>query len=77
MMGYFVEKKMAFGPINKKAMEMWETLRLVEVKVHEDFFFFRFDDEEGFNNVLNNGPWKFFNQYIFLKECSIEFDNNK
>lgn len=67
IIGYFMEKKISYGPITKRAMEIWAKHGLVEVKVHMDGFFLRFDREKGFNFVLNTGPWKMFDQYVYLK----------
>lgn len=68
---------MAFGPVRKKAWDLWKQFGLQEVKAYEEgLFFFKFNSKEGFNKVLRSGSWKMLNKLIHLKEWMIEFDSN-
>lgn len=65
IVGYFLEKKMALGPISYRAMSMWAIFGLKEVRAHDEgFFFFAFDNKNGTDNVLKDGPWKLYNKFI-------------
>lgn len=51
---------------------------LEEVRTHEEgLFFFVFNNKYGFDKFLKDGPWKLYNQFIYLKAWTPDFDTKK
>lgn len=67
--GYFVGATMSFSDINVNIRKMWKPYGVKEVTMNrEGFYFFRFMNEVGMNNVLTKGPWMVDNYPMFVRK---------
>ena len=58
LVGFFIEKKPAFPTVKYFVNRMWKNYGLEDVMVNnEGFFFFKFSNEQGLQEVMENGPW--------------------
>ncbi|MBA0677314.1 hypothetical protein Goari_018729 [Gossypium aridum] len=45
--------------------------------LENDYYLARFNDEEDHNNVLTNGPWVIFGQYLIVRPWSLTFSTSQ
>ncbi|GJR25236.1 hypothetical protein Tco_1101468 [Tanacetum coccineum] len=55
--GYFIGKRLAFRLVENYVKNTWSKYGLKRVQLHDDFFLFQFENKEGMEKVLENGPW--------------------
>ncbi|KAK9053517.1 hypothetical protein SSX86_027509 [Deinandra increscens subsp. villosa] len=78
--GYLVGGKISFGMLNFQLMKMWKKYGIIDISSNNSgFFFFRFENEDGMNKVLDFGIWLVKNVPLCLKRwepnlklCKIE-----
>ncbi|MBA0580300.1 hypothetical protein Gorai_022526, partial [Gossypium raimondii] len=57
---------------------LWKTnspFQLMDLE--NDYFLVRFSEEDGYNNVLTNGSWVIFGQYLTVRPWSSDFSMNQ
>ncbi|GJR35153.1 zinc knuckle CX2CX4HX4C containing protein [Tanacetum coccineum] len=55
--GYFIGKRLAFKLVENYVKNTWAKYGLKRVQLHDDFFLFQFENKDGMDKVLENGPW--------------------
>lgn len=69
VVGYFVDRKLPFTAVQSIAKNIWRKFGIAEVLANEEgFFFFRFDKEGAFRQVVESGPWHFGNRLMVLQQ---------
>lgn len=67
--GYFVGESMSFSDLNVNVRRMWKQYGVVEVTMNrEGFYFFKFLNVIGLQNVLSKGPWMVGNFPLFVRK---------
>ncbi|GKD78583.1 ATPase, F1/V1/A1 complex, alpha/beta subunit, partial [Tanacetum coccineum] len=56
---------------------MWNKFGLRDVIAENGVFYFKFQDEEGINEVINNGPWMVNNKPLVVQKWSIDMCMDK
>ncbi|GJV91873.1 hypothetical protein Tco_1539686 [Tanacetum coccineum] len=55
--GYFIGKRLAFPLVENYVKNTWAKFGLKRTQLHEDFFMFQFNTNEGMESVMESGPW--------------------
>ncbi|GJS85074.1 hypothetical protein Tco_0751615, partial [Tanacetum coccineum] len=55
--GYFIGDRLVFPLVENYVKNTWAKYGLKRIQLHEEFFLFQFDTNEGMVNVMENGPW--------------------
>ncbi|KAL4569291.1 hypothetical protein LXL04_024927 [Taraxacum kok-saghyz] len=68
LIGFFIDKKLAFPTVKYFVMRMWKQFGLEDLMVNDEgFYFFRFSENQGMENVMDNGPWLINNVPLFVQ----------
>lgn len=71
--GYFDGYRMAYNEIRYHLRKMWGKYGLVDVFMNEvGIYFFRFNNEEGLNTVVESGPWMVNNKPLLVHKWKPE-----
>ncbi|GJU55795.1 zinc knuckle CX2CX4HX4C containing protein [Tanacetum coccineum] len=62
---------MSFNEARYHLRRMWNRFGLRDVIAENGIFFFKFQDEEGIKEVINNGPWMVNNKPMFVQKWCI------
>ncbi|KAJ0955350.1 hypothetical protein HanPSC8_Chr01g0001871 [Helianthus annuus] len=69
--GYFLGKRLAFPVVDYFVKQNWKKYGLNRLMMNsKGFFFFKFKDKKGIDQLLEDGPWMIRNVPIILKEWS-------
>ncbi|GJS72434.1 zinc knuckle CX2CX4HX4C containing protein [Tanacetum coccineum] len=55
--GFFIGKRLAFPLVENYVKNTWAKYGLKRVQLHDDFFLFQFNNKDGMDKVLEDGPW--------------------
>nr|GEV13307.1 putative reverse transcriptase domain-containing protein [Tanacetum cinerariifolium] len=55
--GFFIGKRLAFPLVENYVKNTWAKYGLKRVQLHDDFFLFQFENKDGMDKVLEDGPW--------------------
>lgn len=78
LLDIFVDRRIPFNVVKQRAFVMGARYGLCEVRAKGNgLFLFMFEDEEGLNEALGNGPWFILKQVIVLKKWLEEMDFKK
>lgn len=71
--GYFIGKRIAFPVVNNYVNNVWKKYGIEKTMMTErGFFFFKFVNEKGLLEVMENGPWMIRNVPIFLNKWTVD-----
>ncbi|CAI9267202.1 unnamed protein product [Lactuca saligna] len=65
--GYFIGNRLAFPLVKDSLQELWKEHGISDIFI-DDMFFFKFDNENGMNYVLQKGIWKINGIPLFLRK---------
>ncbi|KAF7145517.1 hypothetical protein RHSIM_Rhsim04G0101400 [Rhododendron simsii] len=69
IVGYFLDKKVAFPIVKNIVMNIWRKFGIYEVLANDQgFFFFRFTQEGAHRKVMESGPWPIAGHLMILKK---------
>uniref|UniRef100_A0A251TX26 Putative ATPase, F1/V1/A1 complex, alpha/beta subunit, Zinc knuckle CX2CX4HX4C n=1 Tax=Helianthus annuus TaxID=4232 RepID=A0A251TX26_HELAN len=69
--GYFLGDRIAYPVVEYFVKTNWKKHGLQKIMMNSNgFFFFKFEDRKGMNNVLEGGPWLIRNKPLFLNTWS-------
>lgn len=69
LVGYFLGQKLPYTMVNSLAHRLWDELGLEEVLSSDNgFYFFKFENSESLNQVLDRAPWHMANRPLVLKK---------
>nr|GEX56163.1 zinc knuckle CX2CX4HX4C [Tanacetum cinerariifolium] len=68
----FIRCSMGFNEAMHHIRRMWNKLGLRDVIAENGVCYFKFHDEEGIKEVINNGPWMVNNKPIMVQKWSID-----
>ncbi|GKE15675.1 RNA-directed DNA polymerase, eukaryota, reverse transcriptase zinc-binding domain protein [Tanacetum coccineum] len=66
--GHFVGYRMKYAELKYNFCRMWGKHGLSDIVTQNDMFLFKFRNEEGMNQVLENGPWMVNNKPLFIQK---------
>ncbi|GJX71997.1 RNA-directed DNA polymerase, eukaryota, reverse transcriptase zinc-binding domain protein [Tanacetum coccineum] len=66
--GHFVGYRMKYAELKYNLSRMWGKHRLSDIVTQNDMFLFKFRNEEGMNQVLENRPWMVNNKPLFIQK---------
>ncbi|GKC60205.1 phospholipase-like protein [Tanacetum coccineum] len=67
--GYFVGWKIPFPTVKHQVMMMWKQFGIEDaMRTDQGYFFFKFSNQKGLNEVLEKGPWMIKNIPMFVKK---------
>ncbi|XP_021985761.1 uncharacterized protein LOC110881945 [Helianthus annuus] len=76
--GYFLGKRLAFPVVEYFAKNKWQLYGLEKCMMNsKGFFFFKFSDKAGMEQVLTEGPWLIRNVPIFLRAWTTDVELKK
>ncbi|GJT68150.1 ATPase, F1/V1/A1 complex, alpha/beta subunit [Tanacetum coccineum] len=75
--GQFIGCSMGFNEARYHIRRMWYRYGIKEVISENGIFYFKFQDEEGINEVINNGPWMVNNKPLVVQKWSIDMCMDK
>ncbi|GKE15084.1 zinc knuckle CX2CX4HX4C containing protein, partial [Tanacetum coccineum] len=55
--GFFIGKRLAFPLVENYVKNTWAKYGLKRIQLHDDFFLFQFENKDGMDKVLEDGPW--------------------
>lgn len=71
VVGYFLDKGLPYTSVRNIATNIWKKYGIEKVLSNEHgFFFFKFNQEDAFRKLLENGPWHFGGKLLVLKKWS-------
>ncbi|GJW10650.1 zinc knuckle CX2CX4HX4C containing protein [Tanacetum coccineum] len=70
--GQFIGCNMGFNEARYHIRRMWNKFGLRDVIAENGVFYFKFQDEEGIKEVINNGPWMVNNKPLVVQKWSID-----
>nr|GEU50183.1 zinc knuckle CX2CX4HX4C [Tanacetum cinerariifolium] len=71
--GQFVGCSMTLNEVRYRIRRMWNKFGLKDIIVNESgIFLFKLHDNEGINEVINNGPWMVNNKPMFVHRWTID-----
>nr|KJB13653.1 hypothetical protein B456_002G087100 [Gossypium raimondii] len=73
-----LDRKITFNALLNRVTLLWKTnspFQLMDLE--NDYFLVRFSEEDGYNNVLTNGSWVIFGQYLTVRPWSSDFSMNQ
>ncbi|GJY43524.1 RNA-directed DNA polymerase, eukaryota, reverse transcriptase zinc-binding domain protein [Tanacetum coccineum] len=70
--GQFIRCSIGFNEARYHIRRMWSRLGLRDVIAENGVFYFKFQDEEGIKEVINNGPWMVNNKPMVVQKWSID-----
>ncbi|GJZ13178.1 RNA-directed DNA polymerase, eukaryota, reverse transcriptase zinc-binding domain protein [Tanacetum coccineum] len=70
--GQFIGCSMGFNEARYHIRRMWSRLGLRDIIAENGVFYFKFQDEEGIKEVINNGPWMVNNKPMVVQKWSID-----
>ncbi|GJS99828.1 RNA-directed DNA polymerase, eukaryota, reverse transcriptase zinc-binding domain protein [Tanacetum coccineum] len=75
--GQFIGCSIGFNEARYHIRMMWNKFGLRDVIAKNGVFYFKFQDEEGIKEVINNGPWMVNNKPLAVQKWSIDMCLNK
>ncbi|CAH1446566.1 unnamed protein product [Lactuca virosa] len=67
--GYFIGKRLAFPLVRDRLQDLWKEHGISDIFINnDDMFFFKFDNDNGMNYVLQKGIWKINGIPLFLRK---------
>ena len=67
--GYFIGKRLAFPLVENYVFNAWGKFGIQKIMMNaKGFYFFKFSNQKGVEDVLENGPWIIRNVPIILKK---------
>lgn len=71
-------RKIAFNALLNEVTMLWNSEHLFQLMdLENDYYLASFNDEEDHNNVLTNGPWVIFGQYLIVRPWSPTFSTSQ
>ncbi|PPE02506.1 hypothetical protein GOBAR_DD00490 [Gossypium barbadense] len=71
-------RKIAFNALLNEVTMLWNSEHLFQLMdLENDYYLASFNDEEDHNNVLTNGPWVIFGQYLIVRPRSPTFSTSQ
>ncbi|GKD72323.1 zinc knuckle CX2CX4HX4C containing protein [Tanacetum coccineum] len=70
--GQFIGCSMSLNEVRYHFRRMWHRFGLRDVIAENGIFFFKFQDEEGIKEVINNGPWMVNSKPMFVQKWNID-----
>ncbi|MBA0642962.1 hypothetical protein Goklo_027288 [Gossypium klotzschianum] len=71
-------RKIAFNALLNEVTMLWNSKHLFQLMdLENDYYLASFNDEEDHNNVLTNGPWVIFGQYLIVRPWSPTFSTSQ
>nr|GEZ39897.1 ATPase, F1/V1/A1 complex, alpha/beta subunit, zinc knuckle CX2CX4HX4C [Tanacetum cinerariifolium] len=67
----------AWGSVRYHTRRIWNKFGLKDVIAKNGMFYFKFQDEEGINEVINNGPWMINNKPLMVQKWCIDICMDK
>ncbi|GJU57255.1 putative reverse transcriptase domain-containing protein [Tanacetum coccineum] len=55
--GFFIVKRLVFPLVENYVKNTWAKYGLKRIQLHDDFFLFQFENKDGMDKVLEDGPW--------------------
>ncbi|GKD74968.1 zinc knuckle CX2CX4HX4C containing protein, partial [Tanacetum coccineum] len=75
--GQYIGCSMGFNEARYHIRRMWYRFGVNDIIVENGVFYFKFQDEEGINEVINNGPWMVNNKPLVVHKWSIDICMDK
>nr|GEX24828.1 reverse transcriptase domain, reverse transcriptase zinc-binding domain protein [Tanacetum cinerariifolium] len=75
--GQFIRCTVGFNEARYHIKRMWHKFGLKDVIAENGVFYFKFQDEEGINEVINNGPWMVNNKPLVVQKWCIDMCMDK
>ncbi|GKA86412.1 RNA-directed DNA polymerase, eukaryota, reverse transcriptase zinc-binding domain protein [Tanacetum coccineum] len=75
--GQFIGCSMGFNEARYHIRRMWHKFGLKDVIAKNGVFYFKFQDEEGINEVINNGPWMVNNKPLVVQKWCVDMCMDK
>ncbi|GJV54641.1 zinc knuckle CX2CX4HX4C containing protein [Tanacetum coccineum] len=75
--GFFIGKRLVFPLVENYVKNTWAKYGLKRIQFHDDFFLFQFENKDGMDKVLEEGPWLIHTVPLILNVWSPNTDLKK